>query len=266
MGDYEEGRRQKSLLIEASDKLNHRATDRERSEAPRERYAERERTCQERWQEELDDFDAKTQLKADRLAEQHDTELRAFDDHWHDEDTLRPYRKASLRLLQLWRIEKFMAKQTDFNHAEVVKAEAQELSSREMQASQAQADRDYHLELAQLNDRHQKEMDAFLADRKHWREVMLARQKREKEQLERDHNAVEIRQKEPPRTREAFQATKSRSIRSAKTYTVGPEISFEYPTVLPYPVSPSDRANGQAPGAPSETREQEEEEPGEKAD
>jgi hypothetical protein len=243
-GDYEEARRQKSLLIEASDKLTHRTTDLKKSEAPRERYRERERTRQEKWQKEVDDFDAETDLKTDQLAAQQGGELKAFRDHWHGENTLRRYRKASSRLLQLWRIEKFMAKQTEFNHAEVVKAEATELSYREMQRAQAQADRDYHVELSQMKERHKKEMDAHLQNRQHWREVMLARHQLEKDQLERDLHAVEIKQAEPCRKREPFQATSSRPITAAKKYAVGPEISFEYPTFLPFPISPSDRVSG----------------------
>jgi hypothetical protein len=250
-GDYDNARRQKSLLIEATDALGHRQTDRIKSQSPRERYRQREQSQQEKWQKEVDDFDAETNLKSDQLAAQHESQLKAFEDHWHEEDTLRPYRKASTRLLQLWRIEKFMAKQTEFTHAEIVKVETNELSNREMQCSQAQADRDYHLELAQMKERQRKEVEALLANRQHWKEVMLARQQLEKEQLVRDHNAVEIKQREPCRTKEAFQATTSRSIESTKKYTTGPVISFEYPTFLAFPVSPPDREVGKGSSAGS---------------
>jgi hypothetical protein len=87
-------------------------------------------------------------------------------------------------------------------------------------------------------------MDALFQNRQHWREVMLARQQLEKEQLVRDYNAVEIKQAEPCRTREAFQATTSKSIASPKHYPIGPEISFEFPTFLAFPISPSDREHG----------------------
>jgi hypothetical protein len=170
--------------------------------------------------------------------------MKDFRGHWHEEVVLRPYRKASTRLLQLWRIEKFMAKQNEFNHAELVKAESEELSIRERNCAQAQADRDYHQDLEELTDKHQKEMNLLIETRQHWREVMLARQQLEKDVLKRAHNAVEIRQSEPCRTKEAFQATKSRPVSKTKKYTVGPEISYEFITVLPFPISPTERASG----------------------
>jgi hypothetical protein len=224
--------------------MNHRLSDRQKSEDARKRYRERAQKSQDLWQREVDDFDAETDRKTKQLKSQHENEMKEFEARWVEEDTLRRYRKASGRLLQLWRMEKNMARQSQFSAAELVKAESEELSHREMVCCQAQADRDYHVELEQLKDKQDKEMELHLQTRQHWKEVMLARQQLEKEQLARDHNAVEAKHGEPCRTKEAFQPTLSRPMPKTKKFGGSAEVSFHWATVLPFPTPPAERASG----------------------
>jgi hypothetical protein len=168
--------------------------------------------------------------------------VKEFELGWQEEDKHRKSGKPSSRLLQLSRREKYLARLNHFNDAELTKREAHELTGRELWRSQAMVNCDFHLSREKLREKQQAELDLLIATRKHWRECLLVRQKAERKVLKNLENAVEQRQKEPCRTREAQLPTmKTRTIGTAqsKRFDTNAEISFEYVTVLP-PVHPPD--------------------------
>jgi hypothetical protein len=240
--DYDEARRSRALYDSAMDYRNHRVSDRTKSNSPRTRLAETQKEQEEIWQRELDEFDRDTEDKLAQLASRHETETKEFELRWQEEETLRKYRKPSSRLLQLSRREKFLARLNHFDEAEVAKLEAGELTRRELAMSQAMVNRDFHFAREKLKEKQQAECDLVVATQQHWRDCVIVRQKAERNVLKNRENAVEQRQKEPCRTREAqLTIVKTRGLNTGqrKRFEENPEISFEYVTVLP-PVQPPD--------------------------
>lgn len=188
-----------------------------------------------------------TQEKINELTERHNKELSDLDQKWTSEHQLRKYQKASSRLIQLRKMEKFLAKQTKFEDAELVHAEAEELEKREYQSAQAIASRDYHKEQDKVLEKQKNEMDALLETREHWRDILLSRQKTEKDVYNNTDQKVKTRLKEPPRVREAQlpSKTKTRSAGTSSRHNTliasGADISFKYNTVLPKLNPPIDK-------------------------
>ncbi|OHT04091.1 hypothetical protein TRFO_28459 [Tritrichomonas foetus] len=149
-------------------------------------------------------------------------------------------------------MEKFLAKQNKFDEAAVAHAESEELSKREMAMCQAMANRDYHNEKEKLIEKQESDMTLLLQTREHWREVLLSRQKQEKDYFYRREAVVEIMEQEPLRTREAqlnVKTAKSRSPNKSKNSArllKSAEISFQYCTVLPPLAPPVTGNNSQA--------------------
>jgi hypothetical protein len=238
-GRYEEARQCKSLYNDAMQTRYHRIHDRIRSDSPRTRLQAVRREQQELWDRELEEHDQDTQDKIEQLRRKHDLELKKFELHWQTEDTLRKYRKPSSRLLQMWRMEKYLARTEKFTDAEILKLETEELARRERALGQAAANRDFHTEHERLLNRQRKEYDLLVATQQHWREVLVSRQKKERAVIENKDLAVEAKQKEPCRQRDAQLTAVARNSRK-KRFSASSEISFRYTTVLPPPVSPAD--------------------------
>jgi hypothetical protein len=268
--DYNEARRSQALYDAAMNARYHRVHDRVKSESPRTRLAATQREQEEIWQRELDEFDRETEDKIAQLNARHETEMKEFELRWQEDETLRKYRKPSSRLLQLSRMEKFLARLRCFNEAEVVNLETRELTDRELAMSQAMINRDFHVAKEKLKEKQQREYELLVATQQHWRDCVVVRQNAEKAVLHNRENAVEQRQKEPCRTRESQLPTgRARPISSECGTRFGGSapISFQYATVLP-PVAPPEEIEYQAAqigqgeggaGASEGTKEDEEE-------
>ena len=241
---YDEARKGKDLQEAIVQALYHKPAEPPQP-VSRQAFEERKRTLEGKWHKELENFDADTQHKLIELQERQENELREFDDKWKDEETLRKYRKPSARLLQLWRQEKFMARMGHFDEAEIAGAEAQELEAREMAMAQAFANRDYNLDREKIIEKHNHELEMFGQTREHWRELIVSRQKNERTVLDNNDMALDIRQKETHRQTKVQKRppTSRGSPNSSKKFiAVGPEISFDYQTVLPPLQSPAEIA------------------------
>lgn len=169
----------------------------------------------------------------------HQIEKNQFDLHWHKVDTLRRYRKPSSRLLTMWRMEKYLARTGKFSDAEILKAEAEELSRRELEMAQAVANRDYQAEYEKLRRRQQQEQDLLVQTREHERDIICGKHRVEKAVFRNKDNASIQRIREPPRMRDA-QLPSATTRTPQKKKLAATAISFEYQTVLPFIVSPPD--------------------------
>jgi hypothetical protein len=130
-GDYDEARRAKLLYEDACSAHSRGEEAKSTRVSPRERYLEGRRAQEERWRREVEEFDAETEEKLEQLHKKHEFEL-----HWQEEETLRQYHKPSSRLLQMWRMEKVLARSEEHDNAEVVRAESRELTKRETRMGQ----------------------------------------------------------------------------------------------------------------------------------
>ena len=115
-------------------------------------------------------------------------------------------------------MEKFLAKTGSFDEAAIIRLEAEELAKREMALAQATANRDYHVEKEKLNQKQNNDLASLVSNREHWRDVMLSRQKTEKDVVVNREAVVEVRQKEPlPKRDPMIPERQRRSLKNQKT-------------------------------------------------
>lgn len=216
----------------------HQKNDFTRSDEEVKKYEEELSQKKQEWQKQLEDFDAESDQKAEELATRHQKELDELNDLWNEDETLRKYRKPSKLLLDLWKQEKFLAKQGNIEEAKSVHIQSENLQKNEMTAAQNHLNEDFKIAKLKLEEKQEKELSALQIDRQHWREILISQQNSEKAVLENKKKVVDIRQKEPPKQREIQLAstTKTRGRVERKSYAM-PEISFKYHTVLP-PLKP----------------------------
>lgn len=239
-GFYDEARKGKDLQDAIVIALYHKPEKFEKSTQSRLAFEERKRNLEEKWQKELEVFDDETQHKLVEMQDRQEDELDKFDSKWKEEETLRKYRKPSAKLLELWRKEKFMARMGYFDEAEIAGAEAKELQARELAMAQAFANRDYVVDRERMVEKHNQDLEAFSQVREHWRELIVSRQKNERAVLDNNDMAIDMREKETPRRVKTQRTPKGNAKANTKVIVVGPEISFDYQTVLPRLQSPAE--------------------------
>ena len=231
-GEYVEARKSDNLNKKVTNKIYHSVHDVARSDSPRTKYEEKYNKAKQDWENELAEFDEETNSEMEHLKECQSKEMERFESSW-DEVSTRKYRKASGRLLQLWRNEKFLARKGDFEEAAVVRAEADELCKREMAAAEAAMNRDFHYQKEQLEKDHQEEIRRFEEERGELRSIIESRHRTEASNLENLRNAVEVRMKEPPRTKVAQKSIRKREAPSRASFAPPGEVVFAHQTILP---------------------------------
>ena len=195
----------------------------------------------EEWQKELDDYDAESNSKAEQLATRHHSQIEKFEQYWASEENQRKYRKPTSELLSLWKQEKFLAKQGNFEEAKRIHQEAENLQEKEMQLAQSLFDHDYQLAKEKQEEKQAMELDSFYQERQHWRDILVSKQKNEQNVYENKKKVVDIRKKEPQRTK-VFQNTTSRGNERKKAYSM-PSHDFHFKTILPPLKPPNSKLN-----------------------
>jgi hypothetical protein len=190
-----------------------------------------------RWREQIEDFGVETEMKVEQLRKKHEVERNAFELHWQYGDTLRKYRKASSRLLGMWRMEKFLARTEDYDNAQVMQYETSELTRRELEMQQAMANRDFHDAKQKLRQRQKDEMEMLVSTRQHWKDCLLGKQKVEKAHWVNKRSATETRCAIGRGGHEPLLPSKTRDASPKREWQNRTAASFEYQTVLP-PVTP----------------------------
>jgi hypothetical protein len=251
-GDYDEARRAKSLYDEAYSTYSHREHERTTRTSPRERYLEGRRAQEDRWRSEVEEFDAETEERLEQLRKKHELEANEFELRWQEEETLRRYHKPSSRLLQMWRMEKFLARSEEYDNAEVIRAESRELTKRELGMGQAMANRDFAMGREQLRQRQQSEWDFLVNTRQHWKEVMLGRHKCQKQKWAIKDTASMLRSSVLHGGHEPLLPGKTRAPAPKKTWPGRASISFEFRTVLPSIRPPGEPEKGKSGGGSAE--------------
>jgi len=144
---------------------------------------------EEKCAEKLRLFDDETEKKRVSLVDHHSREMGDFEDLWAN-TMPNKYRKPSQRLLQLKQIEKSLAKSGEYNRAKVIHEQTLVIASEEQEFAQQNLVKDYQLALTKLKEKQQSEIDQFVSVRRHWRSVLEAQQKSEKEAFLNRENVV----------------------------------------------------------------------------
>jgi len=96
---------------------------------------------------------------------------------------MRKYRKPSGRLLQLWKMEKDLARQGQYSKAQEIHDQAEQLSKQETEQAQITLNSDYQQGLSELHTRNKQEIEKLLAEREHLKQILLSKQAQEKEAM-----------------------------------------------------------------------------------
>ena len=248
-GNYEEGRKSEKLTQELNNYIYHAVHDKTKSTSPRTQFEQEYKQKQQEWEKELNDFDDETARKNQELQDQHEQELNEFNDKWGEGEYYK-YRKPSSKLLNLWRMEKFLAKQKKLDEAERIHNEAEQLSKRETEQAKKALDRDYQTQLQKLKEKQAAEIEQMNLEREAERKFIQTKQSKEKDCYTNKGNVIEYRLKEPPRTKEAQKSVGTRGSPKKKQYAA-PEVSFAYQTILP-PLQPPCQTSKKKSGTQSE--------------
>ena len=233
--NYEEARKSEKLTQVLNNYIYHSTHDKTKSTSPRTQFEEEYKQKQEEWKQQLKDYDEETQKKNEQLDKQHEQELDEFNEKWGEGDFYQ-YRKPSGKLLNLWRMEKFLAKQKFLDEAERIHNEAEELSKVEAEQAKKNLDRDYQIQLQRLKEKQANEKVQLNDEREAERKFILILQSKERDCYQNKGNVIEIRLKEPIRTKEAQKSVGVRGNQKKKQYS-SPEVSFAFQTILP-PLQP----------------------------
>ncbi|OHT08099.1 hypothetical protein TRFO_23561 [Tritrichomonas foetus] len=152
-------------------------------------------------QKELDEFDCQTEEKREKLEEKQKKDTEEFEDRWRNEMP-RKYRKPSTKLITYFEIERKLGLNGNFEKAKKLKVETDRLQAEEMEQAQRLLIKDYNNAKAKFDQQQQEEYQLFIDTRKHWRDVILARHKTEKEAIDNRGNVLSKKQCESVKTKE----------------------------------------------------------------
>jgi hypothetical protein len=123
------------------------------------------------WQRRFDEFDQDSQARIARLEDEQRAELTEFERIW-GEKMPRQYRKPSLGLLQLRRIEKALATCGNFDRAKLIHREVEDSATHESDIHQANLVRDYQMAKRRLLARHGTDLANLHKTREHERTIL----------------------------------------------------------------------------------------------
>jgi hypothetical protein len=144
------------------------------------------------WNAKFAEFQSQTIEKRDQLLARQAAETDEFEGQWMTQMP-RKYRKPSVRLLQLKKIERSFAVSKNFSDARNVHSEVAELAHSEMEIAQSNLIRDYESAQRKLIERHQQELAVFQATRDHERLVLEAKYEADKTALQNRCRVVQTR-------------------------------------------------------------------------
>jgi hypothetical protein len=150
---------------------------------------------EDHWREKMATFD---QDSESRLAAMKDQQQKDFDDFeklWSS-DMPRRYRKASVRLLQLKRVERALARECEFERAKLIHGEAEAMGAHEQALQQENLTRDYHAARSRLIVKQQEDYENLVHTRAHERRILVQQYEREKIAPTNRAFVVEVKKKE----------------------------------------------------------------------
>lgn len=189
-----------------------------------EQYNQEYEAKENEWKQQLKDYDDETERKQQALDQQHEQELQKFNNSWANSQFLE-YRKPSGKLLNLWRMEKFLAKQKKFDNAERIHNEAEELAKKETEQANKAISKDYNTNLNALRDKQKIEMDNLNETRENGRKYLIILQSKEKDCYTNKKRVIDFKCNDQHKNKEA-QKTTSRG--AVTTKYASPDIVYSF--------------------------------------
>ena len=192
--DYDEARKSEdlydSLKLEVDRRGGAKSPEPQDKDVPYEELAEQKEAA---FRRELSDYDEITKDKRKQLQKKQSEDAEEFERHWR-EDMPPRYRKPSMKLLQLYEVERKLGITGQFEKAKAAKKETENVEREEMAIAQRTLVRDYTAAKQQFEKEQAEERELFENTRSHWREVIVARQKVEFEAITNRGNVLNIKQ------------------------------------------------------------------------
>jgi len=192
-GDYDEALRASNLSDAVREELRVRNPVMVNSSlnSPQARSAQFE----DAWQKKFEEFDHSGQTRISALKAEQDDSVAEFERVWRDEMP-RQYRKASVHLLQLRRIEKCLAICNEFDKAKAIHQEAETIAAHEWEMQQANLLRDYQIARTRLFAKHEAVMNQLRHTIAHERSILTQQYERERTALTNRSLVVDVKRKE----------------------------------------------------------------------
>ena len=152
------------------------------------------------WEQKIKQLKSSEQKKIEELEAKQAQERLEFEARCQAPDFLQKFTKPSSRLLQLWKLQKALALQHDFEGAKEMKAKAEALQKQETIEAQKRAIASVKQNYEMLVIKQQRELDCAVANGKRKVSQMRGEMKKDLENKEKLNKQVEIKMKEwrPP--------------------------------------------------------------------
>jgi hypothetical protein len=152
------------------------------------------------WEQKMARLRAKQEQKMLILEQRQQEERELFEQKCQTPDFLQRFTKPSSQLLALWRLQKSLAFQHEFDAAKDAKARAEELQRRETMDAQSRAMKSVRQNYEQLLQRQKREIECAKANDIRKLKALEIEMKKEKEAVEKLNKQVETRIKDqrPP--------------------------------------------------------------------
>jgi hypothetical protein len=119
----------------------------------------KQNTCDAIWEQRIADFKSSSARKLQLIQERHEIERKQFERECQSSEFLQRFTKPSSQLLQLWKLQKTLAQQHQFEEAKQVKKEAEDRQKQEAIEAEKRATQSIHQIYAKMVLRQNRELE-----------------------------------------------------------------------------------------------------------
>lgn len=148
------------------------------------------------WEDRIKALKESEQSKIEEIEARQQKEREEFEEKCQTQEFLQKFTKPSARLLQLWKLQKGLALQHDFEGAKEMKARAEQLQKQETDEAQKRAISSVKVNYEKLVVKQQRELECAVANGKRKISQMEIEMKKDLENRDKLSKQVEIRMKE----------------------------------------------------------------------
>jgi hypothetical protein len=148
------------------------------------------------WEQRIAEFKERMSRKRELLRQKNEEERQHFEAECQSPEFLQKFTKPSSQLFQLWRLQKSLALQHNFEEAKTVKQHAEELQKQETNEAQKRAMHSVQQHYEKLLLKQKKELQCLEANDLRKLKQMECEMKKEKEAVQKLNKQVESRMRD----------------------------------------------------------------------
>ena len=196
--DYVEAQRAQELSKAVMAEIDRRGNRRGGASSETD-VSEQSRNFEQAWKARFTRFDNETKSRRRTLEDSQERERQLFEKKWREEMPNR-YRKPSMKLIQLKKVEKTLAATADFERAREAHEDVERQMQMEMEEAQNKLVKDYEAAKRRLEAKQKQLTDAFESQRELDRNLMKTHYLAEKKAVANRRKVVESKRREEART------------------------------------------------------------------